>query len=125
MASKIGNCPIQFFPMLGPDNIDGYDATAPFITDGLASEGNTEMSSGGPYQVQAFLEGSNGNAKFTIEQSSDGLNWDTVIDGIDLIIPSNDSITYEDIVFTGAFIRINYNNDLNTSGTVTFILTQK
>jgi len=125
MAGKTGNCPNQYFLSVGPDNVDGYDATAPFITDGLAAEGNTEMSNSGPYQIQAFLVGSNGDAKFSIEQSSDGLNWDTVIDGIDLIIPSNDSVTYEDIVFTGAFIRVNYDNDLNTAGTVTFILTQK
>lgn len=125
MAAKTGNCPAQYYFMLGAIDINAYDATAPFITDGLAGALNTSMSNSGPYQIQAFLNGSNGDAKFSIEQSSNGLNWDTVIDGVDLIIPSNDSVTYEDITFTGAFIRVVYDNDLNTSGDVTFILTQK
>lgn len=125
MAAKTGSCSSQFYPSVGNDDINGYDATAPFITDGLAAPLNTSMNNSGPYQIQAFLNGSNGDAKFSIEQSSNGLNWDTVIDGVDLIIPSNDSVTYEDITFTGAFIRVVYDNDLNTSGDVTFILTQK
>ena len=125
MAAKTGSCSSQFYLMIGSVDVVNYDATAPFITDGLAADGNTQMSNSGPYQIQAFLNGSNGDAKFSIEQSSNGLNWDTVIDGVDLIIPSNDSVTYEDITFTGAFIRVVYDNDLNTSGDVTFVLTQK
>jgi len=124
MGATTGSCKTQFFLQVGPDNVENYDATAPFTTDGISKEGNASVSKSGPYQIQAILTGSDGPAKFTVQQSSNGVNWDTVIDGADIVIPSNDSHTFEDTVFTGAYLRVLYDNDANTSGTVTFILTQ-
>lgn len=124
-AIKNNICVDQYYPMVGAVDVLSYDASSAFVTDGLHSEGNAIMLHSGEWQVQASLLGSNADALLTIQQSADGNNWDNVVDGANIVIPSGGSVTFEDVVFTGVYIRFVYDNDTNTSGNVTLILTQK
>jgi len=107
-----------FLEVLGV-NVDGsFSAVNNFNTDALP------ISHEGVWQLQTVLSGSNGNCTITIQQSADGTNWDSIVNGVNVIVPSNDSVTLEGLFFSGRFMRVVFTSG-STAGTVSMILTQK
>lgn len=109
----------QWFLEVSNVNVDGtFTAVNNFNTDAL------QVSHEGVWQLQTALSGTDGDCTITIEQSADGTNWDSIVNGVNVVVPSNDSVTLEGLFFSGRFMRVVFGTG-STTGTVSMILTQK
>ena len=109
----------QFYLEVADVNIDGtFPATAPFTTDAI------EINHDTVWQVQIGLTGTDAPATVTLEQSADGVFWDTLPNAVAVVVPSNGSVTFEDAYFSGRYFRVVYAGG-PTTGTISIILTEK
>lgn len=100
-------------------NVDGtFSATAPFTTDAF------EINHDKVWQVQIGLSGTDADGVVTLEQSADGTFWDSLPNAVAVVVPSNDSVTFEDHFFSGRYFRVVYGGG-PTTGTISIILTEK
>ena len=109
----------QWYLEVGQVNVDGtFAANAPFTTDSF------EINHDSVWQVQLGLNGTDADGIVTLEQSADGTFWDSLPNAVAVVIPSNDSVTFEDSFFSGRYFRVVYGGG-PTTGTISIILTEK
>ena len=100
-------------------SVDGtFSATTPFTTDAI------EINHDTVWQVQIGLSGTDADGVVTLEQSADGTFWDSLPNAVAVVVPSNDSVTFEDHFFSGRYFRVVYGGG-PTTGTISIILTEK
>ena len=109
----------QFYQQVAGVDVDGtFPATAPFTTDSF------EINHDSIWQVQIGLTGTDVDAVVTLEQSADGIFWDSLQNAVAVDVPSNDSVTFEDSFFSGRYFRLVYGGG-PTTGIISIILTEK
>ena len=98
------------------DPIDGTFAAGSFTTEVI------ETNHDGNFQIQ--VGASNGaRGRITLQQSADLIFWDDLPNASSVLVPTNDSVTFEDFFLTGRYLRAVYSE--TSSGNLSMILTQK
>jgi len=111
-----GVAQFNFLDQATGDPIDGTFAAGNFTTEEI------EVTHGGTFQVQ--IGASNGaSGTVTLQQSADNVFWDDLADSTDVVVPLNDSHTFERHYFSGRYIRAVYTE--TTAGNISLILTNK
>jgi len=70
------------------------------------------------WSLQTSLSGTDNSAIINVEVSNDGNNWDTIPNGENIIVASNDSQTVFDSFFPFKFLRVSYDGSTITTGKV-------
>ena len=111
---------VQYYFEEGGVNIDGtFSITANVQTDSV------EVDHSKTFQIQLCLFDSDGDCTVTIQQSSDNQMWDDLMNASGIIIPQNDSVTFEDHYFSGRYLRLKVDLGTLTVGKLKTILTEK
>ena len=107
----------QYFLNIANAPINNIPANVSFTSD------VAEISTAKVWQIQSFLIGSDSSAKITIQQSSNGVNWDDLPNATDIVVPQNDSVTIQGSYFSGRYMRVIYNHETISIGSFSTILT--
>lgn len=107
----------------GGESVDGVtpesDANTSFTTDPF------EISNQYSWALQTSLSGTDDYATINIEASNDASNWDTLPNGENIPVLSDDSYTLFDQFFPFKYLRIVYNHGAITEGKVKMFLILK
>jgi len=98
------------------EEIDGTFAAGSFITEEI------ETNHDGNFQIQIGAS-AGASGEITLQQSADLIFWDDLPNSTDVIVPVDDSVTFEDFFLTGRYLRAVYTE--TTAGNIKMILTQK
>ena len=96
--------------------IDGTFSAGSFITE------EVETNHDGNFQVQIGAS-SGASGEITLQQSADLIFWDDLPNSTSVLVPVDDSVTFEDFFLTGRYLRAVYTE--TTAGNISMILTQK
>ena len=98
------------------DPIDGTFAAGSFITEEI------ETNHDGNFQIQIGAS-AGASGEITLQQSADLIFWDDLPNSTAVLVPVDDSVTFEDFFLTGRYLRAVYTE--TTAGNISMILTQK
>ena len=107
----------------GGEPVDGItpesNANVSFTTDPF------EISNQYSWALQTSLSGTDNDATINIEASNDASNWDTLPNGENIPVPSNDSYSLFDQFYPFKYLRAVYNHGSITAGKVKMFLILK